>query len=211
MAEAEKVATDWERIELDYRAGILTLREIAGKHGLTHGAINKRAKRNGWERDLRAKIRAKAEALVSKAAVSSEVSKAKADTEAATVAAYAEVQANVTLRQRKDLSVMSAEGEALLNELVTQRDMLPALERAVEVLSAEDSDPSELRKAVTRAVGLGGRIGNLKALAEVRAKIIPLERQVWGMTEDAPPTPPGAADLASMTPAEAYMLILKGR
>lgn len=47
-----KPAADWERIELDYRAGIKTLRQIAEEHGITHGAINKRAKRDGWERDL---------------------------------------------------------------------------------------------------------------------------------------------------------------
>ena len=47
-----KAQPDWERIELDYRAGIKTLRQIADEHGITHGAINKRARRNGWERDL---------------------------------------------------------------------------------------------------------------------------------------------------------------
>ena len=51
--------TDWERIELDYRAGIKTLRQIGEEHGITHGAINKRAKRDGWERDLSQKIHAK--------------------------------------------------------------------------------------------------------------------------------------------------------
>lgn len=69
-----KNAPDWERIELDYRAGIKTLRQIADENGITHGAINKRAKRDGWERDLSAKIHAKADVLVSKAMVSSAVS-----------------------------------------------------------------------------------------------------------------------------------------
>ncbi len=46
-----KPVADWERIALDYRAGIKTLRQIAEEHGITHGAINKRAKRDGWERD----------------------------------------------------------------------------------------------------------------------------------------------------------------
>ena len=50
---------DWERIELDYRAGIKTLRDIAQEHGITHGAITKRSKRDDWVRDLTAKIQAK--------------------------------------------------------------------------------------------------------------------------------------------------------
>jgi len=65
---------DWERIEADYRAGLLSVREIAAEHGITHGAINKRAKRDSWTRDLGAKIKAKADALVSKEQVSKEVS-----------------------------------------------------------------------------------------------------------------------------------------
>ena len=32
----EKKPTDWERIELDYRAGILTLREMASAHGISN-------------------------------------------------------------------------------------------------------------------------------------------------------------------------------
>ena len=35
---------DWEKIELDYRAGIKTMRQIADENGITHGAVNKRAK-----------------------------------------------------------------------------------------------------------------------------------------------------------------------
>ena len=47
-----KAAPDWERIELDYRAGIKSLRQIADEGGITEGAIRKRAKRDAWERDL---------------------------------------------------------------------------------------------------------------------------------------------------------------
>ena len=75
-AGSKAAPADWERIELDYRAGVKTLRQIADEHGITHGAINKRAKRDGWERDLSDKIQRKPDALVSKAAVSTEVSKA---------------------------------------------------------------------------------------------------------------------------------------
>jgi len=43
--------TDWLEIEGDFRAGVKSLREIANEHGLTEGAIRKRAKRDGWLRD----------------------------------------------------------------------------------------------------------------------------------------------------------------
>ncbi|MGX9080421.1 hypothetical protein ACWTQY_31690, partial [Klebsiella pneumoniae] len=45
-------APDWERIELDYRAGVKSLREIADGSGVSHVTISKRAKKEGWVRDL---------------------------------------------------------------------------------------------------------------------------------------------------------------
>lgn len=47
---------DWEAIERASRAGLLSTREIASAQGITHGAINKRAKRDGWERDLKVPV-----------------------------------------------------------------------------------------------------------------------------------------------------------
>lgn len=36
---------DWEAIESAYRAGVLSLRDIGDKYGVTEGAIRKRAKK----------------------------------------------------------------------------------------------------------------------------------------------------------------------
>ncbi len=57
---------DWEAIETAYRAGVMSLREIASQHGISEGAIRKRAKRDDWSRDLNAKIQQKADDLVRK-------------------------------------------------------------------------------------------------------------------------------------------------
>ena len=43
---------DWERIEQLFRAGLLSVREIASACGVSHTAINKRSKAEGWDRDL---------------------------------------------------------------------------------------------------------------------------------------------------------------
>ncbi|CAI2464498.1 Uncharacterised protein [Serratia ficaria] len=69
---------DWEAIESAYRAGLMSVREIASQHGISHTAINKQAKKEGWERDLKAKIKAKADTLVSRREVSKQVSTEKA-------------------------------------------------------------------------------------------------------------------------------------
>jgi hypothetical protein len=41
---------DWTTIEASYRAGVGSLRAIAGGHGVTEGAIRARAKKAGWVR-----------------------------------------------------------------------------------------------------------------------------------------------------------------
>lgn len=43
-------AIDWKAIERDYRAGVMSIREIAKWYGLSDTAIHKKAKADGWER-----------------------------------------------------------------------------------------------------------------------------------------------------------------
>ena len=102
MADDKNI--DWERIEADYRAGILSLREIADGSGVSHVTISKRAKRNGWTRDLSAKIQAKAEALVNKALLTEPVNALTKNQEQATIEAGAEAVARVKLSHRQDIN-----------------------------------------------------------------------------------------------------------
>jgi nucleotidyltransferase/DNA polymerase involved in DNA repair len=53
----ERKSVDWEAIEREYRAGQLTVVEIGRQHGLSRTAINKRAKRDGWTRNLADRVR----------------------------------------------------------------------------------------------------------------------------------------------------------
>jgi hypothetical protein len=48
--EGESITPDWQAIEEAFRAGAQSLREIAGEHGVTEGAIRARAKKAGWVR-----------------------------------------------------------------------------------------------------------------------------------------------------------------
>lgn len=47
---AAPASTNWTEIERVYRTTNQSLREIAEAHGLTHSAIGKRARSNGWTR-----------------------------------------------------------------------------------------------------------------------------------------------------------------
>ena len=50
-------APDWFEAEKAYRAGMLSVLVIAQQCGMSEGAIRKRAKKLGWERDLTDKVR----------------------------------------------------------------------------------------------------------------------------------------------------------
>jgi hypothetical protein len=68
---------DWVSIEGEYRAGVKPITAIATAHGISHTAINKRAKARGWARDPAAAKRKMVEAHfsgVQSARVSPEVS-----------------------------------------------------------------------------------------------------------------------------------------
>ncbi|ADU99431.1 hypothetical protein [Alicycliphilus denitrificans] len=188
--DAGIAAPDWERIELDYRAGIKTLRQIADEHGITHGAINKRAKRDGWERDLSGKIQAKADALVSKAAVSSEVSKESKIAEKLVIDANAQAVAEVRLAHRRDIQRARRLTNALLDELEqeTDRDTLEQLKKLGELMFEPDEKTGRdrLNELYQAVISLPERSKTMKTLAESLQKLVDMERAAFGMDKDQP-------------------------
>lgn len=144
-----KNAPDWERIELDYRAGIKTLRQIAGEHGISEGAIRKRAKRDDWTRDLSERIHDKAEQLVRKEAVRSTVRTESTISERVLVDANAQAVADIRLAHRKDIHRARRLTNALLDELEQQTDpeTLVLLKEMGEVMRApDDKKPDHLAR-----------------------------------------------------------------
>lgn len=180
----ENTAPDWERIELDYRAGIKTLRQIAAEHGISHGAINKRAKRDGWERDLSAKIHAKADALVSKAAVSTPVSMETKVAERQVIEANAQGIAEVLLGQRRDIQRAKTIAMRLLDELELQagRENVELLEALGDLLRDEDEHGRDkLNDLYQRIISLPERAKTMKALADSLRVCVDMQRQAFGL------------------------------
>lgn len=191
-----KAPTDWERIEADYRAGILSTREMAGAHGVSHTAINKRAKAQGWTRDLKAKIKAKADALVSRQAVSAEVSTGNQVSERVLIEANASVIAQIRSQHRADIGRSRSLCTALLAELESQTGNLPGLIELGTILRKEDDRGIDKLNDIYQAViSLPERTKTMKALAETLKHLIGLEREAY----DIAPLP---AQVAVTTPAD---------
>lgn len=177
---------DWERIEAEYRAGVLSLREIAGLHSISEGAIRKRAKRDGWSRDLSAKIQAKADELVRKDEVRSAVRSGSATTERAIVEASAQTIADIRLAHRGDIRRGRTLALSLLEELEAQTVDRELFEQLGDILRSEDDRGNDKRNDIYNAViTSAGRIDSLKKLGDTLKTLIGLERQAYGMTDDA--------------------------
>lgn len=124
MEDNNKRNINWEKIELDYRAGIKTLREIADEHGISHTAIKKKSTKDDWTRDLTARIRAKTDSIVSKSIVSSEVSKEDKLKESEIIDANALNNAVIQISQRKDVTRMREVVAKLVDELEQQESFM---------------------------------------------------------------------------------------
>jgi len=185
----DKATTDWERIELDYRAGVLSIREIAEARGCSHTAINKRAKKEGWERDLKAKIQAKADALVSKREVSTLVSTERLETEKGVVDANAQVIADIRMAHRRDIKRSRNLCLSLLEEMEQQTTNLDLYEELGEMLRSEDKNGMDRKNDLySKVISSAGRITSMKQLADTLRVLVGLEREAYSiMNEDKAP------------------------
>jgi hypothetical protein len=114
---AKAKAIDWAAVEMLYRAGIRSLKSIGAECGISDAGIIKRAKQEGWERDLSERIRLKTAAKVSAAMVSGKVSAAKKATEVQVVEAAASAQTLIIISQQKDIAEARAIVQMLFKEL----------------------------------------------------------------------------------------------
>lgn len=114
---AERKQVDWEGVERDYSAGIKSLREIGGIYGVDEAYIRRKAKANGWCRDLSKKIQDKADNLVRKEQVRTEVRTEKAITEKEVIEANAHAIVSVKLSHRKDIVRVKSVVNTLLEEI----------------------------------------------------------------------------------------------
>jgi hypothetical protein len=176
---------DWERIEQLFRAGLLSVREIAAACGVSHTAINKRSKAEGWDRDLNAKIKAKADSLVSKREVSTKVSTETLATERGIVEANAEVIADIRMAHRTDIGRSRRLANKLLDELESLTDEQGTIKELIAQFKDSDHDDGDAMAdvlALAQKMGaLPSRTKTMKELAETLKTLVLLERQAYDL------------------------------
>ncbi|WP_145566137.1 hypothetical protein [Yersinia massiliensis] len=176
---------DWEAIESAYRAGLMSLREIASQHNISEGAIRKRAKRDDWSRDLSAKIKERAEDLVRKEEVRKQVRTETTLTERVLIEASAEVIANVRMEHRGDIRRAREITNALFDELGAECADIEALRKLGELmLDPDENGRDRLNEAYQSIIALPERVKAVKALSDAMKNLIGLERQAYDIGDD---------------------------
>lgn len=182
---AKAKPVDWVAVEVEYRTGVLTNTAIGKNHGISHTAVQKRAKADGWTRDLSKRIDAAREAKVSRTIVSAKVSEQRSATEAAVVQANADLQSGIILKHRTDIQALRTAIAAMSGELgaLASSDLQDALELVLDekTKDATEKRAAALEKAYHAAMALGSRAGAGQKLASALGILIEKERQAFGI------------------------------
>jgi hypothetical protein len=159
--------TDWEAIEKEYRAGQLSVREIARQHGVSETAIRKRAKADGWERALADKVREAVREKLVRSDGSQEGSQAQRASDRQILEGAALRGFEIVTSHRKDLTQLHGIKRVLMDRLAMvlhgQTPEGPCL--------GEKESPGDL----------------LEKLARVTSRLVPLERQAHNLDEKDTP------------------------
>jgi hypothetical protein len=180
---------DWERIEAEYRAGVLSLREIAKLHpGVSYVSIKRRADKEGWTRDLAEKIQAKAEDLVTRQAVTPGVTEKRAVTEREVIDANATRIASVRGEHRADIARARQLAMSLLSEVEAETSGIAHLQELGELLfNPDERGRDRMNEIYMKVISSAGRIDSMKRLSETLRHLISLEREAYGIKEAEKP------------------------
>ena len=183
----EKQAPNWDQIELDYRAGVKSLRQIASEQNVSEGAIRKRSKRDEWSRDLSKKIQEKADDLVRKETVRSEVRTKTTISEKDTIDANANVVASIRITHRKDISRARSISMKLFDELelMVGAENVGLLQQLGELLySPDEKGMDKLNDLYMKIINLPNRVKAIKELSDTMKTLVALERQAYGLDDE---------------------------
>lgn len=179
---------DWDRLEIVWRQGIVGPLQMAADYtketgvSISHTGISKHFRKLGIQRDLSAKIQAKADAMVSESMVSGRVSVATSETDARIIATAAEQIATIRVTQREQIKRGKDLAMKLLEELEGQTDCQELFLKLGELMEAPDEKGIDrLRDLYQKVISTPGRVDSLKKLSDTLKTFISMEREAYGI------------------------------
>ena len=185
---AERKQVDWEGVERDYSAGLLSLRELADKYGTKESTIRSRAKTQDWVRDLSKKINQKVEDISRKELSRSTSRTEKNVSEKEIIEANAQAIVDIKLAHRGDIRKSKRIVNALFDELELTTDNRELFEQLGELLRQEsESGQDKLNDIYKKCISMPQRIDGVKKLTDALKTMIGLEREAYDI--QSTPTP----------------------
>lgn len=184
----QKNNIDWAAMEPDWRAGLKSVLQLSKEHRVSRAAIIKHWNKAGVERDLAAKIRAKADALVARAVVTQAVTPNFNTSEKQIIESNADILANVRLIHRRDIQrnrILALNLMAELEQMTDDRNLFAKLGEFLSNPSA-DGNPLVIDKLIDafyKVVSLPSRVDSVKKLADTLRVLIGLERQAFSIDD----------------------------
>ncbi len=180
---AERKQVDWEGVERDYSAGLLSLRELADKHGTKESSIRYKANQKDWTRDLSKKIEQKTNEKLRKTELRTELRSEKAISEKEIIEVNAQAIVNIKLAHRGDIRKSKNIVNALFDELELTTDNRELFEQLGELLRREnDSGQDKLNDIYKKCISMSQRIDGVKKLTDALKTMIGLEREAYDIT-----------------------------
>lgn len=177
---------DWDAMLPDWSAGIKTILELSKEYDVSRAAIVKHWREVGIERDLTAKIKAKADILVTKSLVAAQVAALRNVTESDIVDANALNSATIQITERKDVSKSRNIVMKLVAELDEQIDSREAYEKLGEMLRNPDANGNDkLNDIYMKTISFPGRVDSVKKLSDSLNTLVNLERKVYKIDDTA--------------------------
>lgn len=184
-----KVKTDWEAIEKLFRAGVLSIREIAKQHGITDKAIRNKAKNEGWLRDLTKKVQEQVRSELVRTQVRTGNAADQLRTERDIVDAAAATVVHVVREHRRDISTGRGIVNLLMSQLVDVVGQRNDFEELIDQECAADKT-TERRTKLMKAVSIPAHAGTVRDLSVAMKNLVYLERQAFNIADGAEPPPP---------------------
>ena len=182
---APKVRVDWEMIEPEFRANVKSLPQICAWYKdqtgdtVTRPAISKHFKKVGVTRDLTAKIRARADAIVSASMVPDIVSGETKIEDKTLIDVNAQVQADIVISHRKDIPLK----RELVNKLFAELEQLTDGKDIIKEMACalKSSDLVKLSELARKVSSLPSRIKGLSDLVGSYKHLVAMEREAFNV------------------------------
>jgi hypothetical protein len=159
----------------------MSLRELGAKHGADSGAIARKAKRDGWMRDLTPAVRQATNTALIEAAISTQASESQQNVSTA-VLAVAQQNMQIILGHRAGLQRLTRIKEALLGQIEQAAQHLPDLAEVIEMVrQPDDNGIDRANDALRKAMSRTALVDDLKKLAEVDERIRKGEREAFNI------------------------------